>query len=114
MKILVNKNSYKFTIEADEDDLPNIRKLENLMKSKDWGVMQEAHFNLRQAIIELVEDVAPTLQGERSAIIKSAILKGFDETASLPENILLAGAKIQETGEGEENEKVEAGWVNEV
>lgn len=112
MKIIVNKTKYSFTVVAEKNDLPKIRQLENLIKSDDWIVMQEAYFNLREAIIELVEDVAPSLQGERAAIIKNAILKGFDQTANLPTQIIKASLEIQDTEEA--NDPVGAGWVGEV
>lgn len=113
MKIEIDKH-WDFRLVAEKEDLSDIQRLENLMKSEDWQVLQIYQRKMREVILKMIANVANSQVNERAAWIKSSIFKGFEETVDLPEKILEAGRELQkgeQDNDGENDEPVHAGWV---
>lgn len=116
MKIEIDRN-WGFRIIAEKEDLSDIQRLETLMKSKEWEVLELFQRQMREVILKMIGNVANSQVNERAAWIKSSMFKGFEETVDLPEKILKAGRELQKGDKEDDGKNDEpiydvAGWVN--
>ena len=113
MKIGIDRN-FTFKVTAEDVDITNIKKLENAMKTDEFQFLVAAYAVVHEEFLKLIREVSNSQMNERAAWIKASVFKGFDETASLPEKILRAGAELLEEqkhdGENDESDAVGAGW----
>ena len=102
-EVILDRVDSKITLKVNDLDIPQIRKMKEMMMTEGWLIFLTYMADVRKALIRDGENCVLDSEKRKLADVKWATIRGFDEVTRVPETLIKLAQEFIDSEEEEKN-----------